>query len=118
MVPLYHLPCQNQDAVAFQIGLTGEGAVGQSKCDAALEGSRWGNRVFRYLLELQCVQNDKPQPGDDDNSFVTKHLSVATTTYVFDANKMPKGKWQWRVHALNKTGFLSHMDEWRVFYSQ
>ena len=71
-----------------------------------------------YLLELQCVKNDNPQPGDDDNSFITKHIAVGTTTYNFDANKMPKGKWQWRVHALSKSGFLGHMDEWRVFYSQ
>ena len=41
-----------------------------------------------------------------------------TTVYTFNVNTMPKGRWRWRVHSLNDTGFLGEMSEWRLFTSQ
>lgn len=71
-----------------------------------------------YLLELQCVALDSPSDADSPNRFLTLQLPPQTTSYDFDITRMPKGKWQWRVHALSDTGFLDHTDDWSLFYAK
>lgn len=71
-----------------------------------------------YLVEMQALSLADAGDENDVNRYVLLRLPVETTIYNFDPNKMPKGKWRWRVHALSKTGFLGEMDEWRTFSSQ
>lgn len=71
-----------------------------------------------YLVEMQAVSLVDGGDENDVNRYVLLRLPAETTVYNFDANKMPKGKWRWRVHALNKTGFLGEMEGWRTFSSQ
>ena len=71
-----------------------------------------------YLLEMQNLSLADAGDENDVNRYLLLRLPAETTVYNFDANKMPKGKWRWRVHALSKTGFLGEMDEWRSFSSQ
>jgi len=68
-----------------------------------------------YLLELQCLQLADPADADNPNRFLVVKLPAQTTTYDFDISKMPKGRWQWRVHALSETGFLGRMNDWSSF---
>ncbi|MDQ3814362.1 MAG: NPCBM/NEW2 domain-containing protein, partial [Armatimonadota bacterium] len=71
-----------------------------------------------YLLELQCVSLKDANDEADENRFLALRFPAETTLYNFNVNKMPKGKWRWRVHALDRTGFLGQMDEWRPFSSE
>jgi len=68
-----------------------------------------------YLLELQCENLRNGKDADNPNRFVVMPLSSKTLIYNFQADKMPKGKWRWRVHALSQTAFLGQMDTWRTF---
>jgi len=70
-----------------------------------------------YLLELQCISLNNTNDEADENRFLVMRFPAETTLYNFDVNKMPKGKWRWRVHALERTGFMGQMDEWRNFSS-
>lgn len=71
-----------------------------------------------YLLELQCEQLTNPNAWNNPNRFMVVSFPADTTVYNFNANTMPKGRWRWRIHSLNDTGFLGEMSEWRLFTSQ
>lgn len=68
-----------------------------------------------YLLELQSTILADPNDENDANRFVAIRLPAETNVYNFDTNKMPKGRWRWRVHALSRQGFLGEMIGWRMF---
>jgi hypothetical protein len=71
-----------------------------------------------YLLELQCERLSNPNAPNKPNRFMVVSVLADTTVYHFNVNTMPKGRWRWRVHSLNDTGFLGEMSEWRLFTSQ
>lgn len=71
-----------------------------------------------YLLELQAVSLNNTNDANSENRFLLLRLPADTTVYNFNVNQMPRGKWRWRVHSLNDTGFLGEMTDWKLFTAQ
>ncbi len=71
-----------------------------------------------YLLELQAVTLFNPADANHQSRFLTFPFPANMTAYTFNVNRMPKGAWRWRVHALSDTGFLSETNSWAMFTSQ
>jgi len=76
------------------------------------------DKATGYLLELQCERLSNARDEMSDKRSVDIRLPAATTSYDFDPKALPKGRWRWRVHALNETGFLGYMNTWQEIVSK
>ena len=70
-----------------------------------------------YLLELQCYEVSDENDVSRPDRFTAVIIPSDQIDYKFDCQKLPRGKWRWRVHALGATGFLGESGTWMKFVS-